>query len=152
MSRSVEQVTADFDALTAHDFDDDNPVAKGLTRLYELCDEMLAVNHPATCAPVLFRTLERLDAVELGTPGPIVHALESWRGSYEQLLAESVQRKPVLLTIWMINRILNKNPTDANAWLGLLGSIAGHPLASADTKASAARFIERQTRIAKSDT
>jgi hypothetical protein len=152
MSRSLEQIAADFDGLTAHDFDDADTHAKGLARLHQLCDDVLAVNNPADCAPVLFRTMERLDDVDLGTPGPLAHTLESWRGSYEALLVESVLRKLVPLTVWMINRILNAEPPDAEVWLGLLWSIEGHPLASAETKASAAGFVERQTRKTKSGT
>ena len=61
--------------------------------------------------------MERLDGVELGTPGPLVHTLETLRGGYEMLLAESVRRKPTLLSVWMVNRILNVNPPDAESWL-----------------------------------
>jgi hypothetical protein len=137
MTRSVDEIAADFDAfLNAH--------AKGCERLDELCDEMRAANKPAACAPVLFRTMERLDGLELGTPGPLVHTLESWRGSYETLLSESVRRKPVPLTVWMVNRILNAPPTDAESWLELLRRVAGNPAASAETKVQAASFLEYQ--------
>jgi hypothetical protein len=144
MTRSVDEIAADFDALTAHDFNYANTHAKGWERLDELCDEVRAVNNPAVCAPVLFRTMERLDGVELGTPGPLVHTLESWRGGYEAMLVESVRRKPVPLTVWMVNRILNAHPPDAESWLGLLQSVADNPSASAESKARAAHFIEYQ--------
>ena len=78
MTRSVDEIAAAFDALTAHDFDYANAHADGWERLDELCDELRAVNDPAACAPILFRIMERLDGVELGTPGPTVHTLESW--------------------------------------------------------------------------
>jgi hypothetical protein len=106
---------------------------------------MLAVNDPAACAPVLFRTMERLDGVDLGTPGPIVHTLESWRGSYEVLLRGSVQRKPTPHSVWMINRILNASPPDADSWLDLLRSVADNPAASAETKTQAEEFVRYQT-------
>jgi hypothetical protein len=144
MTRSLDEIVAGFDALTAHDFDYANAHAKGWERLENLCDEMCAVNNPAVCAPVLFRTMERLDGVELGAPGPLVHTLEGWRGGYEALLAESVRRKPVPLTVWMVNRILNAHPPDAESWLGLLRGVADDPSASAETKAQAAGFIEHQ--------
>src|ERR1700722_19323310 len=107
MTRSVAEIAADFDSLTARDFDYAVVGAGGWQRLDELCDEMRAVNDPAACAPQLFRTMERLDGVDLGTPGPLVHTLESWPGRYEKLLAESVRRKPTPLSVWMVNRILN---------------------------------------------
>jgi hypothetical protein len=142
MTRSVEAIAADFDALTAHDFGASDG---GFERLDELCAELQAVNVPAVCAPVLFRTIERLDGMDLGTPGPLVHTLEDWRGLYEPLLAESIRRKPVPLTVWMVNRILNVNPPDAESWLRLLRSVAENSSASDETKARAADCIEYQT-------
>lgn len=90
--------------------------------------------------------MERLDGVDLGTPGPLVHTLEAWRGSYEPLLAESVRRKPTLLSVWMVNRILNREPPDAESWVILLRSVAEHSAASAVTKAQAEHFIKYQNR------
>jgi len=81
----------------------------------------------SACAPIMFRTMERLDNVELGTPGPLVHTLESWRGEYETLLAESVRRKPSPLTRWMVNRILNTQRPDSGMWLALLASALENP-------------------------
>ena len=146
MSRSVADIAVDFDALTARDFDDAVAGARGWEQLDELCDELKAVNDPAVCAPVMFRTMERLDGVELGTPGPLVHALETWRGRYEKLLADSVQRKPTPLSVWMVNRILNVRPPDADAWMDLLRSVADNAAASDETKAQAEGFIQYQTR------
>lgn len=145
MTRRLEEIAADLNALTARDFDYANVSARGWERLDELCDELRELNDPAACAPVLFCTMERLDGVELGTPGPIVHTLESWRGSYEGLLVESVRRKPVPLSIWMVNRILNANPPDAGEWLGLLRSVADNERASAAAKAEADGFLKYQS-------
>lgn len=145
MTRSVGEIALDFDALTARDFDCENASARGLERLLELCDELRAVNDPAACAPVLFRTMERLDGLELGTPGPLVHTLESWRGRYEAQLAESVRRRAVPLSVWMVNRILNANPPDADSWLDLLRSVARSPSASSEAKAQAVAFIKYHT-------
>lgn len=140
MARNLKTISTNFDSLTIRDFDDGN----GVQRLYELCDELLLVNKPAACAPMLFRTMERLDDADLGSPGPIVHALESWQGNYEVMLAESVQRKPVLISVWMVNRILNSDPPDAHRWLNLLRSVVKHPLASKETKTLAKEFIQYQ--------
>jgi hypothetical protein len=145
MPRSVAEIAADFDALSADDFDYAHTSARGWERLNELCDEMRAVNDPIVCAPVLFRIIERLDGVELGTPGPLVHTLETWRGGYEKLLTQSARRKPTPLSVWMVNRILNARPPDAESWLELLKSVANNPAASEETKAEAERFVKYQT-------
>ena len=146
MPRSVEEIAADFDALTVRDFDYYNTTASGCERLYELCNEMRGINEPAASAPVMFRTMERLDGVELGNPGPLVHTLESWPGGYLALLAESVGRKPVSLSVWMVNRILNANPPNSHMWLGLLRSVADCSTATEETKAAAEMFVRYQTR------
>ena len=144
MPRSVSQIAADFDALAAIDFDYSNVEADSWEKLDRLCDEMRELNDASVCAPIMFRTMERLDNVELGTPGPLVHTLESWRGEYETLLAESVRRKPSPLTVWMVNRILNTQPPDSGMWLALLASAMENPSASDSTKSDAADFLQRQ--------
>jgi hypothetical protein len=42
-----------------------------------LCDELIESGHDEIAIPVLFRTLERLGDVDIGTPGPIVRTLQS---------------------------------------------------------------------------
>lgn len=147
LSRHPNEIAAAFDALTVGDFDYTDEDSTGWERLALLCDEVSELNDAANCAPIMFRTMERLDKVELGTPGPLVHTLESWPGEYETLLAESVRRKPSPLTVWMVNRILNTRPPDADAWLALLHSAMVNPAASESTKADAADFVRRQTSL-----
>ena len=144
MSRTIEAIAADFDTLNDGDFDPASTIANGWQRLETLCDELRVIDDPAKCAPVLFRAIERLDNEELGNPGPLVHTLESWRGRYEATLVESVRRKPVRLSVWMVNRVLNVDPTNTALWLDLLLSVAANPLATSVAKIHAAIFIEHQ--------
>ena len=96
--------------------------------------------------PAMFRVMERWPKADLGSPGPLVHAIELLEVStYGQLLTESVRRRPMYLNLWMANRILNANPPDPELWLGLLRSVAQNPAASAETKAEAASFVKHQT-------
>ena len=69
MPRSINQIAADFDSLAPIDFDYSNVEADGWGKLGRLCDEVRELNHVSVCAPIMFRTMERLDRVELGTPG-----------------------------------------------------------------------------------
>ena len=58
-------------------------------------------------APML-RLMEENPNLDFGDPGPMVHFMESYyRKGYEQLLVQSIKRKPTAHTIWMLNRILN---------------------------------------------
>jgi hypothetical protein len=144
MPRPFADIAADFDALAASDFD---LSAEGIDRISQLCEEFEALGSVDRCAPVLFHTIERLDRSDLGDPGPLVHTLESWRGAYEPYLRESIHRKPTYLTVWMINRILNADPPDADEWLELLKSVLDHPRASAGATTAARFFLEDQARM-----
>ena len=142
MPRSIADVSADFNALVASDFD---AGPDGILRLHKLCEEVEAIGGPKAFAPVMFRTIERLDGQDLGTPGPLVHTLESWRGTYEPYLVKSIRRKPTVVTVWMINSILNASPPDAEEWLSLLREVVNHPGASSITKESARDVLDFQT-------
>ncbi|MEN3308589.1 MAG: hypothetical protein V7603_4791 [Micromonosporaceae bacterium] len=143
----LTELAAQLDSLHAADFDDMNPTADGPERLQAVCDELAERDDPERWAPLLFSLLERLDSVDLGSPGPAVHTLEgrAWPG-YRNLLAESVRRKPTPLTLWMVNRVLNASPPDAADWLALLAHAAEAPGVSAEAAAEARQFLGYQRR------
>jgi hypothetical protein len=145
MVRNLATISSDLDSLSLRDFDYRNADANGLERLAALCDELRLVGDAANCASLLFRTLERLEESDLGSPGPIVHTLETWQGLYEPFLIESVRRKPTPLSVWMLNRILNARPDNWQLWLELLQNAVDHPAASEETKLAAQGFIDYQT-------
>ena len=62
--------------------------------------------------PVL-RFMEEHPELEYGTPGPLVHFVEQFRGRYEDALIESVSRRPTEHTVWMLNRVVNGAQADA---------------------------------------
>jgi hypothetical protein len=146
MPRAMNDIAVDFDALTEWDFDRKNPDARGWEQLDSLCDEMSTHNDAVQCVPVMLRTMERLEEVDLGSPGPLVHTMEAWPGEYERFLSESMRRKPTPLTIWMVNRILNSKPPDAAEWRALLQDVANHPSASESAKLDAQGFLARSRR------
>lgn len=132
-------------ALSADDFDYDNPEAVGWEHLQSICEELKDRGTVMDCADDMFDLMERLDDVDLGSPGPLVHALESTGGAYEPRLEASVRRKPSPLSVWMVNRILNTDRSDRQYWLDLLTLAATHPLASATTHAEAQAFLTYQS-------
>ena len=54
----------------------------------------------------LLQFIERHPVSDFGMPGEIVHYIESLEG-YEDKLVDSINRRPTLHTVWMINRIKN---------------------------------------------
>src|ERR1051326_4578380 len=58
--------------------------------------------------PILQFMENHPDEVDLGTPGALVHFSEKFCGhGYEEKLLESISRRPVSHTIWMLNRLIN---------------------------------------------
>jgi hypothetical protein len=130
--------------LGAQDFAYDNPTANGLEELWTICEELRGRSAVMEVADDIFDLMERLDDVDLGSPGPLVHALESTGTAYEPNLQASVRRRPAPLSVWMVNRILNTDRADRRSWLDLMAMAAAHPLASEATRADARGFLAFQ--------
>ena len=153
MPREPGLVQSEMMSLTERDFDPSNSDARGIERLHELCED-LAGHSVAVVAPVVLGFIEKfanpvaIDARwDLGTPGPLVHALEALPG-FEPFLVESLQRRPAPLSVWMLNRLLNALPSgdDHDRYLALLRSIRDRGDVSSATAAEAADFLEYQRR------
>ncbi|MEW2144426.1 hypothetical protein AB0869_16610 [Micromonospora vinacea] len=143
MRRNLTEVAAELQALDVVDFDVMRLDANGSEQLDAICTELAGRDDPQQWAPLLYAFMEHLDTADLGSPGPLVHTLEAWRG-YRPLLVESMRRKPTPLTVWMANRVLNGNPSDAPQWRQLLREATSHPLASPHVQADARGFLEYQ--------
>jgi len=144
MSRSLEEIVAGLGALAADDFDYNNVAMRGPERLDAICSDVLKLPVPSAAFPELFRFVERLSECDLGTPGPLVHTMEEYIGSYEDSLAASIHRKPTALTIWMVNRILNGPTAEKHKWMRLLSVAAEHPAAPEPARKEALRLITFQ--------
>jgi len=142
MNRTLEEVKTDLEQLSPLDFEYSHIDARGLERLNQFCTEITEFR-TELAAPILFATMERLDGCDLGSPGPLVHTLESMP-NYQRFLKDSLFRKPTLLSVWMINRILNSHPMNSADWLSLLRRTSSHPAASAETKQQAIHFLKCQ--------
>jgi len=140
MTRSVDDLLSELQAFA--------PTADGaenVHRLNELLVGFAALPGCERVAPALLSLLEHHAQADFGTPGPLVHALESQPG-WPRLLAESLERQPTELTAWMANRLLNSKLArdDRTAWLQRLTAVTSHPLAAAGVRDSAIRFLDFQ--------
>lgn len=140
MTRSVDDLLSDLQAFAPSDDGADN-----VHGLNELLAGFGALPGCERVAPALLALLERHPQADFGTPGPLVHALESQAG-YRDLLAASLERQPTELTAWMANRLLNsKLPRDErNEWLKRLTAVTSHPKAAPGVRDSAIRFLDFQ--------
>jgi hypothetical protein len=94
--------------------------------------------------PTLFAVMERWPEDYMGSPGPLVHSIETIPVSeFAPELVSSVHRQPGVLNVWMVNRILNSAiPTPQRTeLLKLLNSIKSHPRAPSAAKQSAVRYL-----------
>lgn len=115
-------------------------------RLAELTNQLRQNPDGQRACEAMLQVLERHPQVEVGAPGPLVHALENYRGQYEQLLLASLNRRPTATTIWMLNRLINAATGAARQPLiDLLHRLEKHPLADESAQAAAKDFYCFQT-------
>ena len=65
------------------------------------------------CVEPILRFMENHPNVDFGSPGPLVHFIESRENNDEDrnhfvlLVTESIKRRPTPHTVWLLNRLLN---------------------------------------------
>ncbi|WP_206022445.1 hypothetical protein [Pseudoflavitalea sp. G-6-1-2] len=74
---------------------------------YPLCEELEELENPAEAMEPLFRLIESSPDIDYGGPGPIGQFLESFDGGiFEESLLQSLQRKPTLYTLSLLDTLL----------------------------------------------
>ena len=120
-----------------------------LDRLDELT-ALLPENHDGYLAcEAMLEVLERHPKVEFGTPGQLVHTIESYSGQYEDLLLASLDRQPTFMTVWMLNRLINAaTGAERNQLVANLHRLRTHPRADEQAKAAVEEFYSFHTKEA----
>lgn len=138
----IEDVVAELDAFVPVD-DVDN-----VGRLYEILDSLhsLAPELRRPALPAMLSLIERYPGADLGSPGPLVHELESIPG-YEFFLRDSVLRQPADLSVWMVNRILNSDVSQdvRLGWLSVMNQVLEHSRSSKEVQQTVTDFLEHQS-------
>ena len=140
---TTQEIISEIDQLTIDDSDDFD----ALDRVDELTAKLIMNNDGYLAAAHLIHLLERHPEIEFGTPGEPVHTLERFQGHYEDLLYESLARRPTEVTVWMLNRIIN-GEHDAVKKIDLLKRLKNcstHPRANDVAKQAALDFLKYQT-------
>jgi hypothetical protein len=152
MPRTRAHIEAELNALRPYDCNNWNTAADGMRRLHVLLPELVVATECHDAIETILELIERLsdtpDLVqcELGTPGPMVHALEGL-GGHEPQLIESVLRFPTPLTVWMVNRVMNALDKSDARWarfLHLLKQSAASPNAAPQAREDAMEFVRFQ--------
>jgi hypothetical protein len=98
-----------------------------------------------TIEPIL-RFMVENPALDFGMPGALVHFVERFYGKgNEEKLIESVERKPIAHTVWMLNRVINGTKILATKQnlIAVMERVKTHSRADQNTVQSATRFLER---------
>ena len=140
MDRTVTDAINELNAFvaTGDEYED-------IEELDRLTDGLSKVPNAPAALPALFGVLERHPDFFLGAPGPVVHTIEAI-GGHAQELGNSIERTPVDLTVWMVNRLLN-SALDVDArksWIETLRAVADNPEVAEPVRNSAKQFLRFQ--------
>lgn len=113
-------------------------------RSTELVDEWEAGASDLDRVEAILAFMESHSELEYGTPGPLVHFVETYRDrGYSQLLTASVSRRPTAHTLWMLNRLINgtTHAETRRTYVHLMAGAAAHPEADPGTRDQAHWFL-----------
>lgn len=141
---TIDQIIDAIDNFTP--FGNEDPENDNESYFYRLMDELKKNSEIVKAIEPLFRLMEKYPQADFGSPGPIVHTLETLIGQYEEYLDDSLKRKPTPLTVWMLNRIINdeKNSIIKNNKIDRHQSLLKHPLANKETIETTQSFVDFQ--------
>ncbi|KAF2509122.1 hypothetical protein [Flavobacterium foetidum] len=93
---------------------------------YEICDELEAMEDNFNAIEPIFKLIERSPDIDYGGPGPLGSFMEThYKKGYEELLLQSIKRKPTEYTLHLLHRLINdKNNSQHQKYLDLMKSIA----------------------------
>ena len=141
--------SADEMIAALNHFEADAEYDENQSRLYPIMEGFRDLPDRERVLPAMFELMERFPGAYLGTPGPLVHSIESLGvENYESLLVESVRRQPVELNVWMINRILNTDlqTEHRRQLLDLLRLVPQHPKVVQRVADEARGFLDHQAK------
>ncbi len=122
-------------AVGAGDFEDTAEV---------MVDRMKSSSDPSMFLEPVILFIEEHPEAELGEPGALVHFAESYyRNGYEELLVQSVQRRPTGHSLWMLNRLINDlNNPNRDSYIDLMRTAAKRSELNDEARADAAMYLE----------
>lgn len=88
----------------------------------------------------IFALLEKYPLADWGIPGALAHFIESFdTETEERFLLDSLERQPTMLTVFMLNRLINAE--NKPEYLAAMRRIADDAAAAPEISASARDFI-----------
>jgi hypothetical protein len=112
----------------------------------ELIDHWTSIEVGYEAVEQVLRFIEEHPSVEFGTPGALVHFVERFYGhGYEEMLLESVSRKPTRYTVWMLNRVINgaKSSVERQRFVDAMIRAKSHPRVDLNALNQINHFLKR---------
>jgi hypothetical protein len=94
--------------------------------------------------------IEENSQIDFGTPGPLVHYLEEfYKKGYEEKLVESIKRKPTIITLGMLNSVINgtKEQDKRKSFILVMEEAKLNPLIDKVALQQANHFLERLSKL-----
>ena len=113
---------------------------------YDIIDQIEKLQNPFEAVEPILRLIERSPDIDYGGPGPFGTFIESYyknpQMNYEGLLIESLQRKPTMYTVFLLDRMCrDKSHPDRPHYVRLIKTFADSDFLS-DFWKDAIRSIE----------
>lgn len=110
---------------------------------YDITDEIEGMPDAFDAVEPILKLMESNPDADFGKPGPLVHFVETfYKKGYEEKLVESLQRRPIMHTVWMLNRIINGSEGDKKEYfLSVLKNISKVPNLDSEVVALAEQFL-----------
>lgn len=114
---------------------------------YDMVDQMEEDKIGFEAVESILKLMEKNPLVEFGTPGPLTHFMEKFykdkQEEYELFLKESVEQKPTVHTVWLLNRVINGSKNEKQKeFIGILNSISKDQRIQNEIRDVADNFLE----------
>ena len=138
----MNQINLVISALERFQLEDEDT---NICNLYEILEDFKSRPDRELAIDAIYSFLEKHPEELFGSPGPLVHALES-TSEYQNKLSASLRRQPTEATVHMVNRILNSEvlATQRDFWLLELEHVKSNIKCPGFVAESAKEFLEYQ--------
>lgn len=120
---------------------------------YRIVEDLERSDDPLAAVRTILKFMEDNPDLDFGVPGPLVHYIERFSGSYEAELFASLSRRPTYYTVWMLKRMINgaRTADDRARLLARLEAVAAHESADADMKELVADFLDLKRNLQETE-
>ena len=123
------------------------------SRSYELAETWISRDIGIDAVRPILLFMESHPQIDYGGPGPLVHFMErhyksdeGYRTTYEELVVESIRRRPTAHTVFLLNRLINgsKEAEKKQRFIAIMAEARTNPSANSATIEAIKDFLAFQ--------